>query len=468
MNRSDEEVIEGFYQAFFLNSHEHPFFGDLEKSMKTMNKLESQYYSTKIFSKNTNPIKYIPQDQCKPHPIHTASPHKIQELIDIISKPKSWEEIQSIIQDFWTLALPDTTEGKTASILRTFVQQKKKYPWQLNVLIVGGGPMGLFALNYLNKQFNPTSETGPRVNAFLIENRVHREHWRLPFVRNRPFYFGSTHFSFLLPGVYCSRPMESQKQYAMLAEIRYLELLLYAQAYSAKLPMWFTQEYESWDDIKKIVSKYQFDIVIDATGGRLDVPFFQSGVSADWLKSIKLDSLRYTFDINIKDNYAKLVPSKSVSPEEIGQVYLFGEIVDQNGVPVKDRADISVRNPMDTKWIEENLHNQCMSVSQLKDVIPHLKEESLRSILEITIEKYPTANIRFWLLHIEMKHALKISQRFKLGKQEGMYIGLGDTIFGSHFVIGAGLARMIPLSARILQYLPNAYFKEHQPKLLKK
>jgi len=459
MSQEDVDVIENLYRTFFLKHDKHPFFEDLSKSQKITNQIEShlkniQFEPTSVSTK----IEYIASDQCKPNPIHLASPQQLSSLMDLTKVPKSWDEIQETIQPFYSLALPDTTNGKPGQMIKKLVEQKKKYPWQMNILILGGGPMGLFALNYLQKSFSPEVENGPRVGVLLLENRVHLEHWRMPYVRNRVFAFGSSHFSFLLPGVYCSRPFFETERYSMLAEIRYLELLLYALAYQTEQNMYFTSQFDTWSKIEQLMKKGDFDVVIDATGGRIEVPFFKN-VNSNWLKNISLTHPKLELKISTKDNLVELVPKKNVKEESLSMVFLFGEIVDDNGIPV-ERADISIQSPKDHAFVKKYLHEKCLTVRSLNMMLKKLEDDSLRGALSAVIKQYPDKNIKFWLLRVPMSHSLQISDRFKLGKKDALYVGLGDTIFSSHFVIGAGLARMIPLTARILQYLPNAYYKE--------
>ena len=51
--------------------------------------------------------------------------------------------------------------------------------------------------------------------------------------------------------------------------------------------------------------------------------------------------------------------------------------------------------------------------------------------------------IKFTIVDIKVYHKLQISTVIKQDKQDTLYIGTGDTIFSSSWVIGAGLNRLL-------------------------
>ena len=59
----------------------------------------------------------------------------------------------------------------------------------------------------------------------------------------------------------------------------------------------------------------------------------------------------------------------------------------------------------------------------------------------------------FDIFRIYIRHAIKIADVFTINKQKVLYIGAGDTIFHSHFIIGAGLNRTLDFSVKCANML---------------
>ena len=56
-----------------------------------------------------------------------------------------------------------------------------------------------------------------------------------------------------------------------------------------------------------------------------------------------------------------------------------------------------------------------------------------------------------------MRHQIKISDTFNVGKRKILLIGAGDTIFHSHFVTGAGLNRIFDFTVKIANQLDRLH-----------
>ena len=511
MNETDREVIESLFRQFITSYEEHPFFTDLQKAHQISTAYENKYQrntpslnlnnQNKTKNRNHNNNSPLQEQECSLQNIHPATADELKELVRVVSSPHSHDDITQVFHHFWNLSLPDTLQYDEESYLDTIKKEKKDYPGQVNILIQGGGPAGLFALNYLLQTY-PTPDANrapratknrkhiPRVRCLLVESRIQQPHYRMPFIRSRPFAFGTEYFSFVLPGIYCARPQETNREYSMMVEIRYLELMLYAQAYRRDFPMLFSNQYATWDSIQSLMRKGAFDVLIDATGGRIKdinlprtpIPRSHSLWVSEYLKKQNLinggrngnATIREGVELRVepRQNRAILVPKKGHTAEEFGQYFIFSEIVNDEGIP-EGRMDARVDHPADREWIEEHLHGKCLLVRDVLRVVPRAFQknqgrDTLRGRFASLREYPPDARVRFWLLRMDLQHALQITDSFKIGKRDCLYVGIGDSIFQSHFVVGAGLGRMIPLTARILNYIPPAFFKNHQSKTRKK
>ena len=54
--------------------------------------------------------------------------------------------------------------------------------------------------------------------------------------------------------------------------------------------------------------------------------------------------------------------------------------------------------------------------------------------------------IDVWSIYI--RHAIKICDIIKVNNKKVLYVGAGDTIFHSHFIVGAGLNRILDFTVK--------------------
>lgn len=69
--------------------------------------------------------------------------------------------------------------------------------------------------------------------------------------------------------------------------------------------------------------------------------------------------------------------------------------------------------------------------------------------------KYEEHIFTFDVWGIYIRHAIKISEVFKVKNRDVLMIGAGDTIFHSHFITGAGLNRIFDFSVKCANLLTN-------------
>ena len=82
---------------------------------------------------------------------------------------------------------------------------KKDSNKNINIAIIGTGPVGLFLACYLQMYYNDSwgLNNEPRVNIVLFDNRLEKPGLRKPYTRLRTFATASKFFSLIFPKFYC-------------------------------------------------------------------------------------------------------------------------------------------------------------------------------------------------------------------------------------------------------------------------
>ncbi len=365
-------------------------------------------------------------------------PYEILSTYQEVLKAKNENELYDILNTIIEYKLPSTIQSLN-SICEQFVNKDKK---TLNILIAGGGPVGLFIANYLYQIYN-IYESNININLLILENRVVEEKIRKPFTRSRTFAIGTRFLDIIFPGIYCKKGVGTD---GLLIPIKYLELLFYLKTFAMGIPMYFTKKYEKWSDYEDFIQKNKIDIFFDATGGRLGN--IKMKIDTSFMKEIDTKNDLYNFKINKKDNLVEFDLKNNLdiwlSVEFIGKqpFYHFVETYNLNNID-------------DFKYLE----NLCIPKHKIKNVIKNLKDEKLKKNLIYLylshIKNNPNIySIKFYTFKINMYHRLKVSEWMNYKKHKFLYIGAGDTLFSSHFVRGAGLNRTILFSIKVCHLLP--------------
>ena len=313
-----------------------------------------------------------------------------------------------------------------------------------NILILGAGPNGLFIANYLNFIYKN------RINILVIDNRLYKEKYREPYTRERPFAIGfPTYFSMVIPKLTCYSGEDS-----LLFKIKYLEMLLYLEAFNKNIPIYFTKRYETFKEAKELINIGNFKVCFDSTGGRIKTNFD--------LKNFKIPksyiTKKHDYKMVRSGNYLKLEWLKK--PEK-NKYYSFIYLYDKNykimDQKVHNSEFISILDIDDVRDYE-TLKDVCVETDYLENVINDVQNTNLKKILihdlkiirEIPEIKYIYINS----IQIQIYHALKIAFLLNIADEKRcIWIGSGDTIFHSHYIKGAGLNRTIRISTNIMHLL---------------
>ena len=70
-------------------------------------------------------------------------------------------------------------------------------------------------------------------------------------------------------------------------------------------------------------------------------------------------------------------------------------------------------------------------------------------------KKYKKYIFSFDIWAIYIRHIIQPSEVFKVNNKQILYVAAGDTVFHSHFVIGAGLNRTINFSVKCANFISD-------------
>lgn len=440
-----------------FNLKNHPFYLDLNH-VQQINKEYDNYKKSKIKKK----IKYQKLiEDLNDIPFDNKS---ISEEFDInllkklsieMSKTNNFDKILKIINRLYYMDIPSNIKNLDKRLNHIAKDER------INVLIVGGGPVGLFLACYLFNFYNTSFGLNnyPKVNIIVIDNRVTYDNKRKPYTRHRPFAFNSGFFSQIIPRIYSWDPKQSN---GLFLNIYILEYVLFAKAYyEYSIPFLF--EDMNWDSIKTIIKKGKIDVIFDCTGGNLKPPIFKD-IDKEWIEKIKKDIPKDKNNPEILINKNNNLVSLNIENSQFPKDYYYGSIIvykkdvslDKNIIIFNNKFDLDINNIDDRKLLEKHKYKY-YTYENIMKIISGITNDLERSYLYQVLEKYNLKSNNY-IFKIEyfntyLRHAIEISKVLEFKEHNCLYIGAGDTIFHSHFITGAGLNRTINFVAKCANFL---------------
>ena len=323
---------------------------------------------------------------------------------------------------------------------------------KINICIIGAGPIGLYLACYLDYYYNSGSlNEWPKVNILIFDNSISREGIRKPYSRYRPFVTSSPLLSLILPKIYTF----NKDKNLLHINIYVLEYILLSQIYfKYKLPIIF-EDY-NWDKYKVIFEEASIDVVFDCSGGKLKTNLF-SNIDDNWLNNLnKIDeSISKQLLIDKNNNLVSLIDypinkkfKKNYFYGSLVVSYMDGNFFYKYDININDYEDLFFLNKINKKYyIFSNI------IKILTNIRNDINRNFLYSILISNKKKLKKFLFNFDIWSINIRHTIQPSEIFSVNNKKKLYIGTGDTIFHSHFIVGAGLNRSLKFAVKCANYL---------------
>ena len=191
-----------------------------------------------------------------------------------------------------------------------------------------------------------------------------------------------------------------------------------------------------------------FKVCFDSTGGRIKTPFI--------IKNFKFPN-NFKFEQNnhmlVREN--NLLNVNWQDNNYKNRCYLFVYFLDEKfkNIFINYYDIYQINNENDYKL----LNNICLDKHNLIQVIGKITDNKLKQFL-ITIMRLLKDRIYNKIKYInltstEVKLYSQLKIAFLVNNKKCVWIGTGDTIFHSHFILGSGLTRTIMLSSKIINLL---------------
>ena len=287
---------------------------------------------------------------------------------------------------------------------------------------------------------------GNKIDILTIDNRIVKEGFREPFTRDRFFAYSTDLLTVLYKYLYCGDDDDGNG-----GSINYIEYLGYFKMLKQRIPIYFTKKYEKWNDVQKLMKTYNFKLVFDCTGNRLDAPIIESNTKKYIEKLNKVKNKNYK--LNIKNNEV-ILKSKNENSYLMNTFTIKYYDKSKNYLGYIDSITTNKCDVLMYKYLDQKL----ISKKDLEsNVLNLIKEKIDKKIIKSFFKNDNIHYYKFNLITVNMHNKIKISKIYNYKNHEFLYIGNGDTIFHSHYGTGAGLNRIISFITKVL-YLVNMYY----------
>jgi hypothetical protein len=326
-------------------------------------------------------------------------------------------------------------------------------------MIIGAGPIGLFTALYLNELYNnPHNTLTRRVNILLVDNRTYREGVKSPYSRNTMFGFDLSELQPIYRHILCwnvnlgGASTDDPKEVRAFDFIHVLENLLYIAAYHDKIPMFFTKNFEDFQEVKRFVKNENISIVFDCTGGRI-----KTGLThpLNWATMIMKKGPRQIMYDPASQSYVYCVNGIPASNS-----ILVLHIMDENYQEFLIGNQFSCPKGKDLELIE-TYKNKCFTRDEFLRINSHIKDAGIRNMFYFIlntpyvkfINKIPFSEVKYVKMSIYSTIAKHSPFAAAPMSEKCAYVRLGDALVQTEIGIYRGLRTNMIFSKHICQQL---------------
>lgn len=459
-----EYIINKYIQDQFTNNNEHIFIKSFKwfkkyfdiYDAKEFENLDPEYFpyewdeNEEINIKSLKKIDYKPNDlnnlkftsKCNYQTNKVISPKQINKLYKNISDSKlQFQDILNLLRKIYHKNIPSSITNKQF--------HNKHNKDAINVLIVGGGPIGLFTALYLDHYYK--IQRNEAINVLLIDNRIKCESIRKPFTRRSKFGYHLNHIIAFLPRIMCwlnNLDIENfdDRNFGFIHELEYL---LYLVAFNREIKMYFTKQYNSFDKITNFAKNHNYQYLFDCTGGRLKARF---KMNLKW-KNIESFTNYGRYSLKLKDGYYKAYLNDK--PYEHYTILL--KLYDKNGNIIPTGNIFCTYYTLDDLNLVLKYKNHCMTLKQYLYLAQNFKSAELRYLINITLLFGYNCNNLNIVSYIELSTFISQSKHIRQpAKYLGdnlLYVAMGDTLGSSEYGIHFGMKKEMEISEQICNSL---------------
>lgn len=452
-----EEIVNKEFQVILrsnIDPKDHKFFNVYNWWTKIMvpniSFVDPILYKDFTYDPSVDLSKIKTVDNCKLIPTKNISSKKLNEINKYINNRDNdnFDEILKKIDILDEYNLPSTIKSLNKGNIFQPLREFENIPHEnINVIIVGAGPIGLYTALYLNEYYNKSHMMKYHVNILVLDNRIKREGYRLPFSRVTQFGFDYNQIQPFLHFIPCWKNKFMSFEYGQFDYINTLEKLLYLSAFNENIPMYFTQKLEDFDELKKFAIKNNFKYVFDCTGGRLNVNF-SIDPEIKWNDySLKKGNCEVKYIGNNKFVFF-------VDGEQYSHITVVLHLFDKNMKNLKFGNIFGYITDNKDYSILKKYEGKCFKFDDYLKISHHIKSDNLRELIFRVIDKQLIGmSPKYVKITMFDSNSYHLKQAAKVLNKNLMYIAFGNTLGLSSYGIHFGLRDSMLFSKHICNLL---------------
>jgi hypothetical protein len=446
------DKINDIYEKALNNNGSHLFFRSRkwwDWSLENWNKEADKFNDKKMIYKpnNIDEIKTI--EGCVYSPKEIVSKKYLIDTYNLVNDEKitNFTTIRDRLKELFNYNLPSTVKD-----IHKYLQEVKDSKDTLNVLVVGGGPVGLFTALYIDYYYNKlmmgtgfNNHIFKKVNVLLLDNRIYKEGIKKPYSRVTQFGYDIINLQPFINQIFCWN-MTKNYETRKFDYIHVLETLMYVVAYGKNIPMYFTKEYETFDKVEELCNNNNFNYIFDCTGGRLKTTFKDK---LFWKNiNFKEDNLEVKLD---PDNYFRLYVDNKVDYQPLLILYMYDNDMKQIPSGTKNFTE-NIENKKDLELINKFV-NKCFEIDEYKKLSYNFEEKNVRNQLSYILHEEKLTNVKYVkpiIFSASPRHNAFCAKKIN---KSLTYFAIGDTLGNTEFGIHFGMKHSILLSRHIIHLL---------------